>query len=405
MATRWIQPLSDGDIIRNLKSLKKKFPSLTGQLNYLLGTIDVGSLDGEEATQFAKSVGSNISYFQVFCGKAYFTYNSNVGDKPTHLVMLIDQIRNEVANDPNQLNFAIEFTKLFAPSSQSSPDLSPEDSIATKFLRIESALGGAVERFEDLQTSFAKKNQELRDQHEQSVRELKQQIEDEKTALENEIKQKHAELEKVRSELDDRSNTHARRAIRSELKASITSSLGQSVFAPQTLASKFFIRLSYISAIVVLCGLVVWSTFIFSTAIVGTSVASIWLSGAKATISTVSAIGLTLLFLKWEVSWLNQQASFERVLSSTKVDIDRASWVAETLLEWNQESPGREIPNELLLSFTRRLFDWDAKTEDSHSASDSLASAILGSAAKLEIGPNGAKIDMDRKSLKNLEKQ
>ena len=101
---------------------------------------------------------------------------------------------------------------------------------------------------------------------------------------------------------------------------------------------------------------------------------------------------------------MNQQASFERVLSSTKVDIDRASWVAESLLEWNRESPGREIPHELLLSFTRRLFDWDAKLEDNQSATDSLASAILGSASKLQIGPNGANIELDSKSIKKLDK-
>jgi VIT1/CCC1 family predicted Fe2+/Mn2+ transporter len=405
MGSRWVRPLSDGEIIRNFRALKKKFPTLTLQLNYLLGQIDTNSLDGAHASQLAKASGSNISHFTIYCGRAHFTYSTSGTDKATYLAKLDDQLNHNVAEGSGELEFTIEFARLFAQPPQSHPDASAEDSIATKFLRIENALGGAVERFEDLQAVFTKKNEELRKQHEQSVQELKQQIADEKVSLESEVKQKHLELEKIRSELDDRSNTHARRAIRNELKSSITSSIGQSVFAPETLSSKFFVRVAYILAIVILCALSVWATLIFGTAISGTIVEAIWISGAKATISTLSAIGLTLLFLKWEISWLNQQASFERVLSSTKVDIDRASWVAETLLEWNRESPGREIPNELLLSFTRRLFDWDGKVEDSHSASDSLASAILGSAAKLEIGPNGARMEMDRKSLKTLDKR
>jgi hypothetical protein len=105
------------------------------------------------------------------------------------------------------------------------------------------------------------------------------------------------------------------------------------------------------------------------------------------------------------VNWLSQQVHFERNLAATKIDIDRASWIAESLLEWNRESPNKDMPIELIQSFSRRLFDWDARTEDHQSAGDSLASAILGSAAKLHIGPTGADIDISKSGLNKLTKK
>ena len=406
MPIRWVPPLSDGEIIRKMKILKENYPELTGQLQGTGFVIDTGALDSEIAKQVLKSNGFAVNNWGVNFAQISITYNTNSPDRPTSLVQLSDSLNSNQGSHPRQIEFLLELSKAFANLPRNSSELSGEDAIASKFLRIENALSGAVERFEELQTSFVEKNQKLRDEHEVAVNNLKDQIASEKKELEEDNQRKRDEIEQVRKELDDRSNTHARRAIRNEIKTSIAESLGKSVYAKQTLSSKLFIRCVYVLAIALLSGLAVWSTILFSDVATSDKVltTSIWIAGGKATISTLSALGLTLLFLKWEVSWLNQQASFERVLSSTKVDIDRASWVAESLLEWNRESPGKEVPHELLLSFTRRLFDWDAKLEDNQSATDSLASAILGSASKLQIGPNGANIELDSKSIRKLDK-
>lgn len=406
MTTRWIQPISDGEIIRNLKKLRKLYPEITGQFQATSFSIDVSALDGDISKLVLKANGFACNHFGINYGQLNFAYNGNISDKATNLVTVSDSINTSAPAQTKQTELLLDFFKIFALPPRGSPEPNGEEIIAAKFLRIESALTGAVERFEDLQASFAEKNQQLRDEHEDAVKVLKEQISEEKKVLQGENQKKRDEIELIRKELDDRSNTHARRAIRNEIKSSITESLSKSVYASQTLTAKTFVRWAYIVAIILLCGLTVWATSVFSQTVANKDslAVSIWISGGKATISTLSAIGLVLLYLKWEISWLNQQASFERVLSSTRVDIDRASWVAESLLEWNRESPQKEIPHELLLSFTRRLFDWDAKLEDNQSATDSLASAILGSASKLQIGPNGANIELDNKAIRKLDK-
>ena len=395
-AVRRIPPLSVGEIIRKIKNLRESYSELTGQLQGTGFVIDIGALESEIAKQVLKSNGFAVNNWGVNFAQISIMYNTNSPGKPTSLVQLNDSFNSDQGGHPRQIEFLLELSKAFANLPRNGSELSGEDAIASKFLRIENALSGAVERFEEQQTSFVEKNQKLREEHEAAVNSFKDQIASDKKVLEEDNQKKRDEIEQVRNELDDRSNTHARRAIRNEIKTSITEFLGKSVYAKQKLSSMLFIRCVYALAIALLSDLAVWSSILFSDVATSDRVltTSIWISGGKATISTLFALCLTLLFMKWEVSWLNQQAPFERVLSSTKVDIDRASWVAESLLEWNRESPGKEVPHELLLSFTRRLFDWDAKLEDNQSATDSLASAILVSASKLQIGPNGANIEL-----------
>ena len=395
-AVRRIPPLSVGEIIRKIKNLRESYSELTGQLQGTGFVIDIGALESEIAKQVLKSNGFAVNNWGVNFAQISIMYNTNSPGKPTSLVQLNDSFNSDQGGHPRQIEFLLELSKAFANLPRNGSELSGEDAIASKFLRIENALSGAVERFEEQQTSFVEKNQKLREEHEAAVNSFKDQIASDKKVLEEDNQKKRDEIEQVRKELDDRSNTHARRAIRNEIKTSITEFLGKSVYAKQKLSSMLFIRCVYALAIALLSDLAVWSSILFSDVATSDRVltTSIWISGGKATISTLFALCLTLLFMKWEVSWLNQQAPFERVLSSTKVDIDRASWVAESLLEWNRESPGKEVPHELLLSFTRRLFDWDAKLEDNQSATDSLASAILVSASKLQIGPNGANIEL-----------
>ena len=395
-AVRRIPPLSVGEIIRKIKNLRESYSELTGQLQGTGFVIDIGALESEIAKQVLKSNGFAVNNLGVNFAQISIMYNTNSPGKPTSLVQLNDSFNSDQGGHPRQIEFLLELSKAFANLPRNGSELSGEDAIASKFLRIENALSGAVERFEEQQTSFVEKNQKLREEHEAAVNSFKDQIASDKKVLEEDNQKKRDEIEQVRKELDDRSNTHARRAICNEIKTSITEFLGKSVYAKQKLSSKLFIRCVYVLAIALLSDLAVWSSILFSDVATSNRVltTSIWISGGKATISTLFALCLTLLFMKWEVSWLNQQAPFERVLSSTKVDIDRASWVAESLLEWNRESPGKEVPHELLLSFTRRLFDWDAKLEDNQSATDSLASAILVSASKLQIGPNGANIEL-----------
>lgn len=401
MAARWIVPYSDAHIIQKIRKLKKKFPSITGSVNIGISQFAVNLIDGELANKIFSINGNSIIYFDLSYGNRYISYNLNHGQGNNFAKFEDGQSNSTSLN--NESDFFLDFFKEFPSKIFDTPTID-KDTITSEFMKIQSALSGAVDQFSELQKSFHSKNQELREQHEKIVEELRSDLETEKQGFQIEIAKKHEELAVARKELDDRSNTHARRSIRGEIKESIAASLTQSTITDGAENKRLFLRKAYISAIIFLVLLVSVSALMLSSAIATNNITAIWLTGIKLSISSISTVGLILLYLRWEGQWLYQQANFERVLASTKVDIDRASWVAESLLEWNRESPDKEIPRELLESFTRRLFDWDAKVEDHQSAQDSLASAILGSAARIQIGSNGTSVEFDKNSIKKLEK-
>lgn len=265
-----------------------------------------------------------------------------------------------------------------------------------------------------MQRSFHEKTEDLQAKHQSEIQKLTQDLENQKknyakeekfkrSQLEKEIQEKLNELEIAKKDLDDRSNTFVRRAIRSEIKDSIKESLSQSLFSTNTAAQRKPIKWAYTIFIALAAIFTAYSTYQLNSIASISNAAEGPLLIAKASIGGFTTIGLGLLYLKWETSWINQQSEFERILSATRVDIDRASWVVESILEWNRESDS-PMPQDLTNALTRRLFDWDAKVEENQTTVDSLASAILGSAANVKIGKDGAELNLDSKSLKKLSR-
>lgn len=114
---------------------------------------------------------------------------------------------------------------------------------------------------------------------------------------------------------------------------------------------------------------------------------------------SLSALGLlaSLLFLvRWENRWADQHASAEFNLQQFYLDVNRASWVLESCLEWRKETKSA-IPSELLTSITRNLFvDHQQKSETVLHPADQLASALLGSASKVSVNTKSGTLEFDK---------
>ena len=398
---RWVVPLSDREIIRFCEDVRKKYSD--SQFTVWFVDNNTNNLDDPVLQKISKYNSFILWQIHITFGSVLIEYTVNHG-KPTHLA-LFSAKKAKTAVHEKQHEFAAYCASKVGVPPASGPELSDESPIAAGYSKIEGALSQAVDRFHELQAEFQKSNNELREQHRSEIETLRSELVAERTVLESEMVAKQAELNAAKKELDDRSNTHARRAIRSELKDAVSTSLERSSFAEKADAKRNMIRVAYVLPIVAMAGFAVYSSYTLNLAIASQSTAGIWLTGIKTSVSSISTFALILLYLRWEVQWINQQAQFEQTLASTMVDIDRASWVAESLLEWNKESPEKEMPPELLESFTRRLFDWEAKVEDHQSAQDSLASALLGSASKLRIGPDGADVEYDRRGVKRMGRE
>jgi hypothetical protein len=79
--------------------------------------------------------------------------------------------------------------------------------------------------------------------------------------------------------------------------------------------------------------------------------------------------------------------------------MERASWLVETNLEWNDKKDSI-MPTELLKSLSNNLFEYDKVEHESviHPA-DQLASALLGSATAVKLKSGDSSIEIDPKKL------
>ncbi len=272
-----------------------------------------------------------------------------------------------------------------------------------------------LDRLEHLNETLIKKTAEYRIELDQLHSAKREGLESEFTSLKNDlykevaskeqsIQEKTEQLENQRKELDDRSNTHARREIRKDILREIKSRQQSFKLTDGTNELRKPIMVGIVVLIGVFMLLAGFSVFEFTEVWRGNDYNKIILISIKQAIYTAGAIGSILYLIKWQNRWFEQHATAEFHLKKLELDIERASWVVETTLEWN-DVKGTSMPNELLESLTKNLFN-ENKIDAApivHPA-DQLASALLGSSSsiKLKIGDT-AELQVDPKKLSKAD--
>ena len=114
----------------------------------------------------------------------------------------------------------------------------------------------------------------------------------------------------------------------------------------------------------------------------------------------IAVVGLVAWYLRWMNAWSDRHANVEFGIKQLGLDIERASWLVETLFEWKKNS-AENIPEILMESLSKNLFSGDQP--DSTNAlhpMDQLASALLGSAAEARLNVMGNELKIGRRELK-----
>lgn len=208
--------------------------------------------------------------------------------------------------------------------------------------------------------------------------------------------------------IDDRDVRHARREIRKEQKKELEASSQRFELTPGTVSLR--------NPIASVCRLLLWffgigaMTFTLINAYLAFSSNSlstaVWVAlGLKQAAFTAGLVSTAIFYIRWNNRWFEQHASEEFRLKRLSLDLDRASWLVETAMEWKQEK-GTEIPNILVERLSSGLFEPEGPREAPLHPADQLASALLGASAEasLEI-PGGSKLRIDRKGLRALQKE
>lgn len=219
----------------------------------------------------------------------------------------------------------------------------------------------------------------------------------------SELSDTQKQYEQKLSEINDRENTHVRRELYKEITDKIQTDISSFTLTPHTKSYESKVHIFFILFIIL--------TLIFAIAFNY----PYFISDNKAEMeiflllkSSISIIGFVLtlsFYIRWIIKLYDKQALSERTLKQTQIDIARASWLVETLMEWRKKENG-VIPTELLAALSRNLFQNESKEiEVDLSPADQLASALLGSASKLKINTGVAELEWDGKKVKDLEKK
>lgn len=212
------------------------------------------------------------------------------------------------------------------------------------------------------------------------------------------------DLEQRRRDLDDRDYMHARRGTLGELRKRIVERQQKFTLTPETTRLRLPIHIALIVLIAALLG----ANYVTASAVLSLDAGKAdwpvlaW-ALAKQSIVTIALVGALFFYVRWMNRWFEQHASAEFLLKQFELDINRASWVVETAMEWRRDQQS-EIPAPLLEGVTRNLFAYGDSSSQEHTAADDLASALVGNASQLKLKVGDNEVNFDRKGLSGLAK-
>ncbi len=413
MSNRVVVPKSNNkDIVRFFREAME----ITGATNvsyHIIGSPDGYSFDSDDksAENIAKTDLFTITYANISLSNYRIRFSRGSGDgSPNYSFDNIEFGKDTYSSDswkPSKeqaMMLSLCVNKHFISRKEHASALFRDPKIFEDVInshqnviaRLEDSLAAVGERLAaarvELENEFKYSRSELEAEHKRRIAAL----DEEKSAL-----------EERRRELDDRDNTHARRQIRSDLKKRIEDHAKSFGLTNGTRTLRLPIHILTWLAL----GLLGCATYFFSINIneMVAQAASInrAIGPTEVAILSVKPIGLTIAFLglltwylRWMNRWFEQHSEAEFQLKQFELDVDRASWVVETALEWRQEQQA-PMPDHLIESISRNLFSRSEKDEaaDMHPA-DYLASALLGRASGLKLKLPGADLEYDGKALK-----
>ena len=271
-----------------------------------------------------------------------------------------------------------------------------------------------LNRLESLNETLIEGSEEFRRKIEQEAFDLKQQLREDfqkrKDRLDQQAEKRQKELAEEQEELqarikeiDDRDNTHVRRGLREQILTEIKNRSEHFSLTSGTNRLRLPIHIACIVSVAALIIALILYTeaFVRGVGLYGekSDLTAVLLVAIKQAGLSIATIALVTFYIKWMNSWFTKHADAEFKLKQFQLDIERASWVVESSLEW-KESKGSSIPMELLDRISAGLFSsHEGQTEESN-PKDELASALLGTASQIKLNVNGNEVLIDGKRLR-----
>jgi hypothetical protein len=413
-----IPRLDDSTALRVFRELQSKHPP-QGMYLDVAGISQINLLTTDPATlEIVSKLDRQNAYLIASIGLIYGNLNIRYHrtTDPNRLSPFYDEIHIDHTGNagPNESQ-RLELIELLNSKVRLGDVRRPNDAAAKASTDLESIYHATVLK---LETSFAEQIQKITNwtvEQTTALEHEKLKLAEETTAERERLRKEHEAklealkqdadaLEAKKKDLDDRAYMHARRGIRSDLQRTIKGRQERFTLTPETRRLRTPVHVTMIALLVALgaanyANLLTLLNFDFSNA---TIPVLIWALG-KQSVLTLVFVGALMFYIRWMNRWFEQHASAEFLLKQFELDIDRASWVVETAMEWRRDQQA-EIPTPLLEGIARNLFSDRSDSSAAHSAADDLASALVGNASQLKLKMGENELNFDRKGLAGLGK-
>lgn len=266
-----------------------------------------------------------------------------------------------------------------------------------------------IERLEQVQAKLAEDtagfNETIQKNYLAEKKKLDTQLENERSRLQEEFDRKNeilikrsAEIDKREAEIDASDNTAARRQIRKDLLAELQKRSEKFALTSGTKNLRWPVHV--VSVAIIILGLIGAYFFGIKLPSSNTNGVAYIVAVVKPFGLTFVAIGTAFFYLRWLNHWFERHAQAEFKLKQFQLDIERASWLVETALDWDAKQEN-ELPKELLEGLSRNLFSFEGENiEPVRHPVDELASALMGTASRVKLNLAGNEVELDGKQLK-----
>ncbi|MEK6789862.1 MAG: hypothetical protein AABY68_13020 [Pseudomonadota bacterium] len=249
-----------------------------------------------------------------------------------------------------------------------------------------------------IENEYIKRAEELDERFQKRISQL-----DESTKVrEGEIRERELELDRQKREFDNRENTHVRRDLRTQILDEVKRRTEEFRLSGSTNAMR-----SPIHAVLVLLIVALGTSAIYFASHMLEMIANSPANTLGIIVLAVKQIAVSVgfgfavvFYVRWMNAWASTHAEGEFKVRQFQLDIERASWVVETALEW-KSTPEGKMPPELLESITRGLFSGGEPAHQDIRPADELASALFGSAAKVRVTSGNSEVELDAKKLRS----
>ncbi|MDE2561523.1 MAG: hypothetical protein KGL48_04680 [Sphingomonadales bacterium] len=215
--------------------------------------------------------------------------------------------------------------------------------------------------------------------------------------LDNHIEEERASIEAWRREINDREPQHERRSLREALTGEIKNYLNSP--SSRSIYHEYITNALYVVVGIFFVVISIYLTVSYSASNQNSQFIT-WSIVGKSLVAGIGGAAFLWAGLSGLKSTSRHASEYDREMRRYSFDMDRASWIVETILQMSTNESA-QVPSEWLESVCRDLFKSLPGQVDETKSLDALA-ALLDVTARAKIGTSGIDFEIDRKQAKRL---